>query len=397
MKKIYTILITILVVILLGGSFFWFTNASKEIDEVAIWAEEQLKTLSLDEKIGQMLIISDRTPTMTENLLNTLEMTKPGGFILFSENFTTYENTLQLIQALEETATIPLIMSIDQEGGRVQRLKNLINQQVTNFPSMNELSLFGTEEKAYQVGKAIGEELRVFGVNVDFAPILDVLNTPNNVIGNRSFGNNPYLVSKFGLALAKGLKEVGVTPTYKHFPGHGSTSEDSHQELPIIEKTIEELKSNDLIPFQNAIENGAEIIMVGHLALPKITNDNVPASISSKIITELLKKDMNYQGLVITDALNMKALTNHFSEKEIIIKAINAGVDLLLMPTDPKRTIKIIKQGILDHEITEEQINDSVNKILQFKKRNITNLKLNREYLGKKEHQELIESLKKNE
>jgi len=137
--------------------------------------------------------------------------------------------------------------------------------------------------------------------------------------------------------------------------------------------------------------------MVGHLALPKITNDNVPASISSKIITELLKKDMNYQGLVITDALNMKALTNHFSEKEIIIKAINAGVDLLLMPTDPKRTIKIIKQGILDHEITEEQINDSVNKILQFKKRNITNLKLNREYLGKKEHQELIESLKKNE
>lgn len=336
------------------------------------YMEEQISNylngMSLEEKIGQMLMISNRTPTMTSELNTTLNHVKPGGFIFFAENFTNQENSKKLIKDINDTAKIPMLLSIDQEGGRVQRIKSQNDIIVTDIPPMSDIGATNDFEKAYEVGVTIGTDLKTFGLNMNFAPVLDVLtNTENKSILGRSFGNNSTTVSEMGINVANGLKSTGIIPTYKHFPGHGSTTVDSHYELPVLTKTKEELWESDLIPFQNAIHNQAEVIMIGHLAIPNITNNNIPSSLSKEIITDLLKNELNYKGIVITDALNMKAITKYYSESQIYEMAINAGVDILLMPEHPEMAINMIKDSIEKRKIKESQINDSVKKILTLK------------------------------
>ena len=199
---------------------------------------------------------------------------------------------------------------------------------------------------------------------MDFAPDIDVYsNKDNKVIGKRSFGTNSDIVSRLGISLGNSLSKNGVIPVYKHFPGHGNTATDSHVSLPIVDKTKEELYSLDLIPFQKAIEENAPVIMVGHLAVPSITGDNTPASISKALITDFLKGEMGYKGLVVTDALNMNALTNYYSQDEIYVKAVEAGVDILLMPSSSRNALNSVKKAVEDGRITEERINESVKKI----------------------------------
>lgn len=334
---------------------------------------EKLNTMSLDEKIGQLFIIQDRKSIMDEEMKDVLHTIKPGGFIFFSENFQSLEQTEKLIGDIKGTSDIPMFLAIDQEGGRVQRLKTFKGASITRIPSMAKIGASGDENIAYDTGSTIGHELSLFGINMDFAPVLDV-NTKsyNTVIGDRSFGYDPLLVSKMGIALAKGLKDNGVIPVYKHFPGHGSTKTDSHLQLPILTKTKEELMDFDIIPFKDAIKDGAAVIMIGHLAVPNITSDNVPASLSKEIINDFLKDELGFEGLVVTDALNMKAITDNYAQKDIYKMAINAGVDLLLMPKDSLEAFNMVKELVNEGAISEEQIDKSVKKIL----------KLKSEYLG---------------
>ncbi len=358
--------------------------------------EEQLKEMSLEEKIGQMLIVSYEGTSVTEELFSLLNQVKPGGFILFSNNFSDYEQTQKLIADIKSTSEIPMFISIDQEGGRVQRIKNLSDQEVTIIPPMYEIGLTRDEDFAYQVGKVIGEELRVFDINMDFAPVLDIYSNPNNtVIGDRSFGTTSDIVSTMAISLASGLQDTGVISVYKHFPGHGDTLEDSHDTLPIVTKTKEELMNFELIPFIQAIENGAEAIMVGHIAVPSITKDNTPATLSKVLIQDLLKDELGFQGLVITDGLNMKSLTNLYSQEEIYINAILAGVDILLMPEFSLNTIEIIKNAVLNGEISEERIDDAVTKILTLKHEKLSNDNpYTRDYLNSINHKEIINKIK---
>ena len=358
--------------------------------------EEQLKEMSLEEKIGQMLIVSYEGTSVTEELFSLLNQVKPGGFILFSNNFSDYEQTQKLIADIKSTSEIPMFISIDQEGGRVQRIKNLSDQEVTIIPPMYEIGLTRDEDFAYQVGKVIGEELRVFDINMDFAPVLDIYSNPNNtVIGDRSFGTTSDIVSTMAISLASGLQDTGVISVYKHFPGHGDTLEDSHDTLPIVTKTKEELMNFELIPFIQAIENGAEAIMVGHIAVPSITKDNTPATLSKVLIQGLLKDELGFQGLVITDGLNMKSLTNLYSQEEIYINAILAGADILLMPEFSLNTIKIIKNAVLNGEISEERIDDAVTKILTLKHEKLSNDNpYTRDYLNSINHKEIINKIK---
>lgn len=373
MKKI--IISSLLIVAVTLGFTLKFVNVEKmEQQEKKIQDEREekintyMQNMSLEEKIGQMLIISKRVPSMTEELRNELTTIQPGGFIFFAENFTNHTNTTTLITEINQTAKIPYILSVDQEGGRVQRLKKQEDIDVNTIPSMQEIGETKDPNIAFQVGTQIGKDLKRYGLNMNFAPVLDTLtNNENKSILGRSFGSDYNLVSNMGLSLSKGLKETGIIPVYKHFPGHGSTTVDSHYDLPVLTKSKEELRKSDLIPFQNAIENDAEVIMIGHLAIPNITNDQTPSSLSKEIITDLLKKEMGFNGLVVTDALNMKALTKYYSEAEIYEKAINAGVDLLLMPEHPNQAIYWIKESISNGKISEEQINDSVKKILNLK------------------------------
>lgn len=382
-----------------------FTNLNLKLEETKeemnkrnSWVEEQINNMSIEEKIGQMLIVTDSSTIADEDLLKKLETIKPGGFILFSDNIESYEQTTKLIEDINSTADIPMFISIDQEGGRVARIKKLSDTEVTIIPSMYKLGLTKDEELAYEVGKVVGEELRALNINMDFAPVLDIYSNPENtVIGDRAFGSTAELVSNMALSFSQGLESTGVISVYKHFPGHGDTYEDSHNTLPIITKTKEELMELELIPFKDAIENGADVIMVGHLAIPSITGNSKPASLSKEVITELLKKELGFNGIVITDALNMGALTKQYTEEEIYINAINAGIDILLMPEFDNETIEIILKEVEEGIIKVEEINDSVEKILELKYNKLfQENKYTKDYLGSLEHQEIISKIDKN-
>lgn len=352
--------------------------------------EERINNMSLDEKIAQMLIISHSGYSVDKQLLNEIKTVKPGGFILFDNNISDYTSTKKFVETLQENSQIPLIISIDQEGGRVQRMKSLTSPRATNIPYMRELGDTGDCELARQVGRVIAKELRTIGVNVVYAPVVDISRKDGkDFIGERSFGTSAKLVSDMAISLANGLEQNGVVATYKHFPGHGATVTDSHKKLPVINKSLKELKSKELVPYEAAIKSGAKIIMVGHLSAPKVTGEDTPATLSKIIVTDILRKEMGYDGLVITDALNMKALTDNYSYKEIYIKAIEAGCDILLMPHNSARAVKIIKENI-----SEERIDESVKRILMFKYENFENYQtLDETYLGCDSHQKIISKI----
>lgn len=376
----------------IGSGCFLMLKPEKPFDKMTVdeKVEYRMKHMTLDEKIAQMLVLYYMNDTVDSNLESVLAEVKTGGFILMKENITTYDQTKKFVDDVTKDSEIPIIISIDQEGGSVQRLKEISDIEVTNIPDMYDLGAMGNLELAYQVGKVMAEELRTIGVNVTYAPVLDVYsNELNTVIGKRSFSSDPQVVTDMGIQLAKGLEENGVIATYKHFPGHGDTVDDSHVKLPVVQKNYDELSSLELIPFKNAISSGAKIMMVGHISLPNVTGDNTPASLSKKIVTDTLKQKLNYQGLVITDALNMGALTKNYSKEEIYTQAIEAGVDLLLMPSGSKQAIEIIRKNI-----SEERINESVEKILKFKYTYLDqDNRLEKSYLGSTEHQEVIQQI----
>ena len=351
--------------------------------------ELMLENMTIEEKIGQMLIIYDTHETVDKELKEFIADIKPGGFIINQSNITTFAKTKKYIADLKANSDIPLIISIDQEGGSVQRLQNLEDKKATYVPSMFYVGKTKDYNLAYEVGKVLAEDMRTLGINLAYAPVCDIFSNPNNkVIGNRSFGTSPNLVANMCTSLGKGLEDNGIIATYKHFPGHGDTGTDSHTSLPVINKTYTELLNNELIPFKKAIENDAKIIMVAHIAFPSLTGNNTPSSLSKEVITDLLKDKLGYDGLVITDALNMGALTNNYTDEEIYVKAVEAGVDLLLMPSDAKEAIKAIKNNI-----SEERIDESVKKILLFKYTYLKDNVLDESYLNSKAHQEIINEI----
>ncbi len=395
MKKIAFLLLILSLLSISSGCLLMFQK-EKDFEKMTVdeKVEYRMKHMTLDEKIAQMLVVYYTSDTVDSNLESILQEVKPGGFILMKENITTYDQTKKFVDDVTKDSEIPMIISIDQEGGTVQRLKGISDVEVTNIPDMYDLGATGNLNLAYQVGKVMAEELRTIGVNVVYAPVLDVYsNELNTVIGKRSFSSDPQVVTDMASELAKGLEENGVIATYKHFPGHGDTEVDSHVDLPVVQKTYDELLNLELFPFQNAISSGAKMMMIGHIAVPEITGDNTPASLSKAIVTDTLKGKLGYQGLVITDALNMGALTKNYSKEEIYTQAIDAGVDLILMPSGSKQAIEFIRKNI-----SEERINESVEKILKFKYTYLDqDHGLDKSYLGSSEHQAVIQQIPSSE
>ena len=328
---------------------------------------EKISGMTLSEKIGQMIMIDYRDTTeMTVELEKILTTYAPGGFILFRSNVDSFDQTKKLLSEIKSTGDIPLTISTDQEGGRVQRLKS--NVGFDEIPPMLEVGKKMNEEEVFALGKKMGMELKGIGVDMDMAPVLDIFSNPENkVISDRSFGTDSEIVKRLSMALAHGLKEEQIMAVGKHFPGHGDTFKDSHVDLPIVQKDLEELKRLELVPFIEAVHQKLPGIMIGHLAVPKITGDNSPASLSGVMINELLKKDMGYEGLIIPDSLKMKALSNYFTSEEIYLRCVNAGNDILLMPQDISIAFKTIYDAVNDGKITEERIDESVMKILSTK------------------------------
>jgi len=326
-----------------------------------------LNNMSLWEKIGQMVMIDYRNITrMTKEFENLLIKYNPGGFILFKSNIDNYKQTNILLNDIKEIGDIKPIIAVDQEGGSVQRLDERVG--FDKYPAMRELGLFNDCEKVFQLGFKMGSELRELGIDMNMAPVLDIFsNIENSVIGDRAFGSNPKIVSEMALVYAEGLREANILAVGKHFPGHGETLIDSHIDLPVLSKTLDELKLLELIPFKEAINKKIPGIMIGHIAVPKVTNEIIPASLSKVLINDLLRKNMGYQGIIMTDSLKMKALTKYFMDEEIYLKSVLAGNDMLVMPENIRKIYEVIYWAVNNGDISEEMINESVFRILKMK------------------------------
>src|SRR5699024_3538694 len=225
---------------------------------------------------------------------------------------------------------------------------------------------------SYEVGTILGKQMNEMGFNLDFAPVLDVNSNPDNpVIGNRSFGDNPEIVSRLGIETMKGIQDEQIISVIKHFPGHGDTGVDSHLELPKVNKSYDELKELELVPFQNAIDNGADVTMIAHILMPKIDPD-YPASMSSEIITDMLREDAGFDGVVITDDLTMQAITDHYDIGQAALQSVKAGSDLMLVAHEydnVENVFRTLKEAVENGELSEERIDESVRRIQDLKEK----------------------------
>ncbi len=409
------IIIFILVLCIIALIVFWFIMKDKnkdievynepvgenipkeptEEEKLKKKVEDKISQMSLKEKIGQMIIISYEKE-YTDELDNILKVVKPGGFIVFPQNISTYDGTVEYISKVKSTADIPMIISIDQEGGRVQRIKNMPDVNVQTIPAMLELGKTNDITLSYDTGAVLAKEIAAFGINTDFAPTLDIFSNPNNtIIGNRAFGTDSQTVINMALPFANGMESQGIIPTFKHFPGHGDTTSDSHVELPVVTKTKEELYQNELLTFKDAIESNAQMIMTAHIALPNVTGDYTPATLSKVIVNDILRGELGFKGVVITDAINMKALRDNYTLEEICNYSINAGVDIILMPLDPIEASNTIENLVNNGTISEERINESVNRILTLKYKNKLDeeKELNKDNIGLQESIDIINKI----
>ena len=331
----------------------------------------KIEKLTIEQKIGQMLIIALEEKEITEKTINIIQKYNIGGIILYRKNYDNYEEMLKLVNKLKEinkVNEIPLFISIDQEGGRVNRMPS----EILNVKSASKISSTGNIEIVKESAKIISEMLRKTGITMDYAPVLDIKNfEERHAIGDRCYGENKDDVSKYGIEFMKELSKGGVLSVIKHFPGHGATKQDSHMMLPVVRKSKEKLENEDMVPFKNAIQNGAEAIMVGHIVAKEI-DKKYPASLSRKIIQEYLIEKMKFKGLIITDDFKMKAIRLRYSLKKAVTLAISAGNNMIMIGTKYNKIEKIIKnvsKKVKKGKIDINIINESLEKIISVKKK----------------------------
>lgn len=341
---------------------------------------QYLDQMTAEEKAAQLFIILpealmkdvDTVTAAGEDTQKAITRTPVGGFIYLEGNL---DSRVQVKTMLENVQTysmerikLPMFLCVDEEGGSVARIAKSGKFDVEQFNDMSVIGARGNEDEAYEAGRTIGTYLSDMGFNLDFAPVADVLTNPENqVVNKRSFGSDPALVTSMASAVARGLEEQGICAVYKHFPGHGGTTADTHEGYAYTDKSLEELKKQELAPFQAAIDGGAKIIMVGHISLPNVTGNDTPASMSSQIISDLLRKQMKYDGIVVTDALNMGAVTEQYSSAEAAVQTVLAGSDLVLMPKDFDEAYQGMLRAIEDGTISEERLDESLRRILKIK------------------------------
>lgn len=337
-------------------------------------AELLLASMTLREKVGQLFLIRPEALTggepeitwVTEAMTEALERYPVGGFVLFGENITDPAQLAVFNASLREACGIAPFLAVDEEGGRVARLANHDAFDLPRYESAASVGSSGEYRDALLMGDTIGGYLREYGFNLNFAPVADVNTNPHNpVIGTRAFSSDPEIAAGMAGAMADGLRQQGIVPVFKHFPGHGDTAEDSHAGLAVSYKTEEEMASCEWLPFLEA--GPMECVMVAHVASPELTGDMTPATMSYRMVTEILKERLGFRGLVITDALEMGAVTESYSSGEAALNALNAGCDLLLMPMDLAEAFDAVVSAVESGEYPEEKLEETVLRILKFK------------------------------
>lgn len=336
-----------------------------------------LQTMTLRQKVGQLFIVCPEAlsvskaqetgvTVLTESMKETLGTYPVGGIIMFSANIVSPSQITDFNKALQEASKIPLFLVVDEEGGRVARLANHPAFDLPKYRSAAAVGASGDAADALEMGSTIGAYLRRYGFNMDFAPDADVNTNPDNpVIGTRAFSSDAKIAAKMAGAMAEGLRKQGIISTFKHFPGHGDTAEDSHKGIAVSYKTEAEMKACEWLPFAEA--GSGDCIMVGHIAVPDINQDLTPATMSRAIVQKILKEQLGFRGLVITDSLSMKAITDAYTPGEAALGALRAGCDILLMPDDLQEAFDAVVSAVENGTFPERQLDETVRRILKFK------------------------------
>ena len=345
--------------------------------------DEQIAKMSLRQKVGQMFFVrpealltnmgdmqnvtANAVTSLSDGMTSTDMQYPAGGFILYAHNISTPSQVISFTQQLRSLPGTPLLC-IDEEGGRVTRIARNKAFDVPKYASMGAIGATGDPLNAQQAGVSIGTYLRFYGFDVNFAPVADVNTNPENVvIGDRAFSDDPAVAASMVDAFLKGLQLCHVEGCLKHFPGHGDTKTDTHYGYAETKKSWQELLNCEMIPFKAGIQAGAQFIMTAHIAAPNVTGNSLPATMSSVILQDKLRGELGFDGIIITDGMEMGAITSQFSTKEAAIGAIKAGVDVILGPHNYKVAFDAVVEAVQNGEISEQRINESVKRILSVK------------------------------
>lgn len=344
--------------------------------------KDVLGKMSLREKVGQLFIVrpealaensnaetAPATDRVDDAVISRIEEYPVGGIALFSRNITSAEQLPMFISDLQNSSKYPLFIAVDEEGGRVARIANSGYFDVASYKSMEDIGKSGDASKAEEVGRQIGLYLKELGFNLDFAPVADTNTNPQNiVIGDRSYGSDPALVARMVSAQLDGMHDSGIMGTLKHFPGHGDTKDDTHSGYVSIEKTWDELKECELVPFITALPK-ADMVMVSHITDVNVTSDQLPTSMSETMITGKLRNELGYDGVIITDAMAMGAVADNYTSADAAVTAVKAGVDIVLMPQNLDEAFNGVMNAVTDGEISMARLDESVMRILKLKAR----------------------------
>lgn len=344
--------------------------------------KDVLGKMSLREKVGQLFIVrpealaensnaetAPATDRVDDAVISRIEEYPVGGIALFSRNITSAEQLPMFISDLQNSSKYPLFIAVDEEGGRVARIANSDYFDVARYKSMEDIGKAGDASKAEEVGRQIGLYLKELGFNLDFAPVADTNTNPQNiVIGDRSYGSDPALVARMVSAQLDGMHDSGIMGTLKHFPGHGDTKDDTHSGYVSIEKTWDELKECELVPFITALPK-ADMVMVSHITAVNVTSDKLPTSMSETMITGKLRNELGYDGVIITDAMAMGAVADNYTSADAAVTAVKAGVDIVLMPQNLDEAFNGVMNAVTDGEISMARLDESVMRILKLKAR----------------------------
>ncbi|MBO4533503.1 MAG: beta-N-acetylhexosaminidase [Treponema sp.] len=372
----------IILILLLATSCVLTGKKEKGFIQPEVKPAYNLKELPLRHKVGQLFVIRpeylDTTLTpqqiyegqiagsrqITSAMQDFYNQYPAGGIVLFYRNIENPQQLTAFTDAIHSLGSNYPLVCIDEEGGRVARIANNDAFDVPKYESMQVIGDTANQELALECGLSIGTYLRRYGIDVDFAPVADVNTNPDNtVIGDRAFSSDPVIAGNLCSAFLQGLEQRGVQGCLKHFPGHGDTKTDSHLGYVELDKTLEQLGKAELLPFKIGIQNGADMIMSAHIAVPKVTGSKEPSSLSDVMLTQILREQLGFNGIIITDALEMRAVSNEYDSAAACIKALEAGADILLMPFDYVQAFEGVLAAVQDGRISEERIDQSLERI----------------------------------
>ena len=331
---------------------------------------ELIAAMTPEEKAGQLFIIQpeslgiETNPAAVTRAL--LEQYPVAGFLITGDNISGDAQIRQLTDALQEASRIPLFLATDEEGGSVSRFANKKFLHLPKYKNAAAVGASGDPAAALEMGTTIGSYLKGFGINMNFAPVADVNTNPKNpIIGKRAFSSAPETVRSMVQAMSDGLRQNGIIPTYKHFPGHGDTAQDSHTQLAVSYKTLEQLRICEWLPYEGLTPDTC--VMVAHVALPEVTGNMTPATLSPEIIQNYLRQELGFSGVVITDGMEMRAIVKHYSDGEAAVLAILAGCDIILQPRDFSAAYEAVLSAMAEGRLSEARVHESLYRILTLK------------------------------